>query len=304
MKLLPPAVIMGVDHSGVRRVGDGKAVFDKSSRVNHILVKNRPAREPALGQIRLPLIHGAHIGTKKSFDPKLRQIRRRLHPALRRVIKGPRIPLQLPAVLPGQLPCVGRLHPPVREGSAQALHQILVRRKGILGQAQQIIRVGKPRRLISGSAMVKFLLIQREHLHFRLPCEHCLHIDAGTCIHNPNPVHRKRLSLQPAKQLQKFLSRAVYRDNHINLHLLLHSRKMDEAHTYPVHFYPALFCTSRYSRICYNLIINLKYGRRRIVILLVKEEAVKLRHVRHQICRYHYHLAVHRSVPAGAWETA
>ena len=103
MELLHRRVVVGVDHSRVRRVVNRVSILHGLRREDHVLVEDRlPDKSPQL-HIDLPLICRADIGTKVCLDPKCFEVREPLYPAFVRIVELSRVALDDIAVLCGKL---------------------------------------------------------------------------------------------------------------------------------------------------------------------------------------------------------
>lgn len=70
VELLGRCIVMGVDHSRVRRVVNRVSILHGLRRENHVLVEDRLPDKTTEFPIDLPLICRADIGTEVGLDPQ------------------------------------------------------------------------------------------------------------------------------------------------------------------------------------------------------------------------------------------
>ena len=70
MELLGRRIVMGVDHSRVRRVVNRVSILHGLRREDHVLVEDRLPDKTTEFPIDLPLICRADIGTEVGLDPQ------------------------------------------------------------------------------------------------------------------------------------------------------------------------------------------------------------------------------------------
>ena len=163
VKLRHAAVIVGMHHFCIRRIGNCIACLHEMARIDHILIEQRALNKAAQFLIRFTVIHRADVGTEKCFDAEFRKIARILDIALFWIIKPSRKPLERTAVLARKLPCIRRFHMRQRKFFHQMFHALVIVRHGILGHKKQKVRIGTLRHCPSCSAVVELAWLDVLH---------------------------------------------------------------------------------------------------------------------------------------------
>ena len=163
VELLRSRVIVGVDHSGLGRIGDLVALFYHMPRQDHVFIKDGLLLKAACLLIGLPAVGRAYVRAEEGLDPKDRQVLLSLQPGLFGVVEGPGISLDHMAVLSGKLPGVCRPHIFSLKGLCQVLDQIFVTGDRVLGHKDDDIRIRLSYPHISGTAVVELRFFNMGH---------------------------------------------------------------------------------------------------------------------------------------------
>ena len=110
VKLCHAAVIVGMYHLRICRIGNRIARLHKMPGIDHIFVKQGAFYKSTQLFICPAVIHCTDIGAEKSLNTKFWQITGILDITLLRIVKASRKPFQCTAVIPRKLPRIGRLH--------------------------------------------------------------------------------------------------------------------------------------------------------------------------------------------------
>ena len=166
-KLLPGGIIVGMNHLRIRCIGNPIARLNRCGSINHILIKNRMIHESAQLFKNIALISGADVGAKIRLDSEPQKIRLCFDRRLLRVIELPRIAFHSAAIFFRKLSCIGGCDFFIgKQGLAQLLRQIRIRRKCILRHADKHLRIRIGNSEVPCSSMIELILRDMEQHRF------------------------------------------------------------------------------------------------------------------------------------------